>query len=158
MLLALTAQLAVPVNKTPTSATLNGTITSGTTETQDAVLGTYQCQLIAGRRYLATMNGLTGLTSVAGDIYLLNIRNSGSASTPTSASTLVAQSQWTSTTSSGPSRIAVPLAGSFIAPTTGLNTFAFFAQRASGTGTFTPVSPNSGGFPRELFVMYLGAV
>lgn len=160
-LLTQIAALAVPVNAAPTSTSSAGTVTpaggSGAgTETMDAVLGTYQCTLIAGRRYMAIMNGLTGNLSVAADIYVCNIRNSGSSSTPTAASTLVAQSQWTATNTGTSGRTPIPLAGSFIAPASGLNTLAFFAQRIGGTGQFTPVSPNSG--TRELLVMYLGIV
>lgn len=158
MLLSLIAQLAVPVNATPTSTISAGTATSGTTETMDAVLGVYQCNLIAGRRYVALMNGLTGNLNTANDIYVCNIRNSGSSSTPTASSTLVAQSQWTAANTGTSGRTPIPLAGSFIAPSTGVNTFAMFAQRVSGTGVFTPVSPNGNVFPRELYVMYLGAV
>lgn len=156
MALAAIAQFAVPVSVAPATASGAGTATSGTTETMDTVLGTYQVSLIAGRRYAAIMNGLTGNAGVANDIYLCNIRNSGSTSTPTASSTLVAQQQWSSTTSGTPSRNGIPLAGTFIAPTTGLNTFAFFAQRISGTGAFTPVSGNT--YQRELYVAYCGIV
>ncbi len=156
--LASTAQLAVPVSVIPTSTATAGTATptvSGA-ETLDTVLGTYQCSLIQGRRYLAIMNGLTGNLSVAGDVYLCNIRNSGSGGAPTTGSTLVAQQQWTSQSVGSVGRVGIPLANSFIAPSTGLNTFGFFAQRSSGTGAFTPVSPLNG--VRELYVMYLGVV
>lgn len=156
LLLAATAQLAPPVNATPQSTTTNGTPTSGGTETLDAVLGTYQCTLIAGRRYLAVMNGLVSNGTVVNDVFAVNIRNSGSASTPTSASTLVAQQEWVPQAVGSLGRAPVPLAGSFIAPATGTNTFAFFAQRTAGTGVFTPLSPNVG--VRELYVMYLGTV
>jgi hypothetical protein len=154
--LAAVAQLQPLVNATPASTTTNGTPTSGTTETEDAVLGTYQCNLISGRRYMAVMNGLVGNGSVVSDVFLLNIRNSGSSSAPTSSSTLVAQQEWTPQTAGTSGRSPIPLAGSFIAPATGLNTFAFFAQRTAGTGVFTPISPLA--IARELFVMYLGAV
>jgi hypothetical protein len=155
--LAAVAQLQPPVVATPVSTTANGTATpNSTVETMDAVLGTYQCALIAGRRYMAVMNGLVGNGTVAGDSYAINIRNSGSGTTPTSSSTLVAQQDWVPQGVGTLGRAPIPLAGSFIAPATGTNTFAFFAQRVSGTGLFTPVSPNA--IARELFVMYLGAV
>jgi hypothetical protein len=152
MLLAQTAQLAVPVNATAAATVSNGTATSGTTETFDTVLGAYQCQLISGRRYLAVVNGLVGNGSVAGDVYNCNIRNSGSSSNPTSSSTLIAQLQWVVTAAGTTGRSPIPLMLSFIAPTTGTNTFMFSAVRNSGTGVFTPIGL------RELYVMYLGAV
>lgn len=155
LLMAQTAPLAVPVNAAPT-ATASAGSPAAATETIDSVLGVYQCTLVAGRRYVALMNGLTGNCGTAGDIYLCNIRNSGSSSTPSASSTLVAQTQWTSAASGSASRTGIALAGSFLAPATGLNTFAFFAQRISGAGSFTPVSPNAGS--RELYVMYLGTV
>jgi hypothetical protein len=154
--LAAVAQLQPLVNATPASTSANGTASSGITETLDTVLGTYQASLIAGRRYLAIMNGLIGNCGVAGDIYYLNIRNSGTSSAPTASSTIVAEQQWTSTTTGNSSRVGIPLANSFIAPATGLNTFGFFAVRNAGTGAFTPISPPNG--VRELYVMYLGAV
>lgn len=154
--LAAVAQLQPPVNAAPTFTTATGTPTSGVAEIRDDILGVYQCTLIAGRRYMAIMNGLVGNSTVADDIYAINIRNSGSSSTPGSTSTLVAQQTWVPQAVGSLGRAPIPLAGSFIAPTTGINTFAFLAQRTSGSGVFTPLSPNVG--PRELFVIYLGAV
>lgn len=154
--LATVAQLQPLVTATPTSTVTNGTPTSSVAEIRDDVLGVYQCNLIAGRRYMAVMNGLVGNGSVAGDVYAINIRNSGSSSTPTASSTLVAQQSWVPQAVATVGRAPIPLAGSFIAPVTGVNTFAFLAQRLSGSGIFTPVSPNA--IARELFVMYLGAV
>jgi len=151
--LAQTAQLAVPVTATPVSTSAAGTVTSGTTETLDAVLGTYQCSLIAGRRYVAVVNGLIGNGSVAGDVFAVNIRNSGSSSAPTSSSTLLCQQQWVCTVAGTSGRSAIPISQSFIAPSTGLNTFGVFAVRQSGTGVYTP-----DGTPRELYVQYLGTV
>lgn len=156
LLLAQTAQLMVPVNAAPVSTSSTGTPSSGTTETFDIVLGYYQATLIAGRRYLAIMNGLIGNAGVAGDVYTLQIRNSGSSSNPTSSSTLVAQVQWTSQYAGTSSRTPLFIANSFIAPTTGVNTFGFSSTKAIGTGPFTPVAPPNG--MRELYVMYLGAV
>lgn len=152
LLMAATAQLAVPVNAAPVSTATNGSVTSGATETLDTVLGTYQCSLIAGRRYLAVMNDLLGNGSVAADVFQCNIRNSGSSSAPTASSTLIASQQWVATVVGTSGRSAIPLSQSFIAPASGLNTLGFFAVRNSGTGVFTPVGN------RELYVMYLGTV
>lgn len=154
--LAAVAQLQPLVTATPTSVTTSGTPTVGTTETMDAILDTYQTYLIAGRRYMAVMNGLVGNGSVAGDVYATNIRNSGSSTTPTASSMLVAQQSWVASAAGTAGRSPIPLAGSFIAPATGLNTLAFFAQRTGGTGVFTPISPAV--IARELLVIYLGAV
>lgn len=152
--LAQVAQFAVPVNATPqaTSSAGTATPTSGGGETFDAVLGYYQAPLVAGRRYLAVMNGLIGNGSVAADDYTIQIRNSGTSSNPTTSSTMVAQSQWYVPAAGTGGRTGIPLAGSFIAPATGLNTFGVSATRIVGTGAFTPVGT------RELYVMYLGTV
>ena len=154
--LAAVAQLQPLVTATPQSTASTGTPSSGTTETFDIVLGYYQCQLIAGRRYQAQMNGLIGNAGVAGDEYMLQIRDSGSSSNPTASSTLVAQTQWSSQTAGAPGRIPIYLANSFIASSTGTHTFGFSSTKIGGTGPFTPVSPAS--LVRELFVVYLGAV
>jgi hypothetical protein len=159
--LALLGPLAVPVTVAPASTNLPGTATSGTTETFDTVLGYYQCTLTAGRRYQAVMLGLHGNCGVASDIYSLQIRDSGSSSNPTASSTLVAQAQWTSTTSGSLSRVPVSLSNTFLASSSGVHTFGFSATRTSGTGAFTPEPPNANGtiqFNRELFVIYLGTV
>ena len=157
LLLAQTSQLAVPVTVAPKTTSSSGTMTPAGgsnpgTETFDAVLGYYQVTLIAGRRYLAVMNGLLCGASVANDVYGLLLRNSGTSSNPTSASTQVAGSQWVAAAAGGAGEQSMALAGSFIAPATGTNTFGFSAQRKSGTGAFTPLGT------RELYVMYLGAV
>lgn len=155
--LAQTAQLAVPVNTAPASTAASGTPTpAGGAETIDAILGVYQCPLVAGRRYRAVLDGLVGNGSVVGDTFLINIRNSGSSSTPTTASTLVAQQEWACQTVGTSGRGPLPVSNSFIAPATGLNTLAVFAARNLGAGVFTPLSPPNG--VRELYVTYLGTV
>jgi hypothetical protein len=157
LLLAQTAQLGVPVSATPVSTTLNGTPTSGSSEVFDAVLGYYQATLIAGRRYLAVVNGLVG-NGAAGEVYAVNIRNSGTSSNPTTSSTAVASSEWYCPVAGTGGRGTIALAGSFIAPATGVNTFGLSSVRVIGSGTFTPISSSTTGSVRELYVMYLGAV
>ena len=157
LLLAQTAQLAVPVSATPLSTSSIGTAGVGTTETFDAVLGYYQATLIAGRRYLAVCNGLIG-NGTAADVYSVQIRNSGTSSNPTSASTLICNSEWYCPAAGTAGRNVIPLTGSFIAPATGTNTFGVSYFRTNGSGNFTPVSGNVSGALRELYVMYLGAV
>jgi hypothetical protein len=155
LLLAGVAQLAVTVNATPVSTTSVGTVTSGTTEVLDSALGTYQCTLIGGRRYMAVLNNALGSGSEAADLYKINIRNSGTSSTPTTSSTIVATTQWYVSATGGSGSTGLYVAGSFIAPASGTNTLGVFAQRAAGSGTMSIVS---GVVARELFVMYLGAV
>lgn len=137
----------------PVTTTSNGTSTSGTTETLDSVLGTYQCTLVNGQRYVATLNNLIGGATVAGDLYQLKIRDSGSASAPTSSSTLVAFSQWYCIASGGAGQTGVQLQGTFVAGSSGTHTLGFFAQRVAGSGVFTPLSGN---LARELFVHEMG--
>lgn len=158
LLLAQTAQLMVPVSAAPISTSSNGTASSGTTETFDAVLGYYQATLISGRRYMAIMNGLVGNAGVAADVYTLQIRNSGTSSNPTSSSTLVAQSEWYGAVAGSGGRQGIVLQGSFIAPATGTNTFGMSSTRVAGSGSFTPVTAGNAAAVRELFVIYLGAV
>ena len=149
--------LSVPVTATPTSTATNGTASSGTTETFDAVLGYYQCNLIAGRRYMAICNGVQGNGNPT-DVYSIQIRNSGSNSNPTASSTLICQSEWYCPGTGSAGRNVIPLQGSFIAPTTGINTFGMSSLRLLGTGSFTPVAASLSGAVRELFVIYLGTV
>lgn len=163
LLLAQTAQLLVPVSATPISTSSNGTPTpSGGsnpgTETFDAVLGYYQVTLIAGRRYMAVLNGLVGNAGVSGDVYTIQIRNSGTSSNPTSSSTLICQSEWYGALAGSGGRQSIVVQGSFIAPATGVNTFGVSAQRQVGTGAFTPVTAGNASATREFYVMYLGAV
>lgn len=157
-ILSLLAGLAIPVTATPISTVTNGTTGAGTTETFDTVLGFYQCNLIAGRRYLAIMNGLVGNGGAVADSYSVQLRNSGAPANPTSASTLVAQSEWYCPAVGSAGRGSIPLAGSFIAPANGINTFGLSYFRIAGTQNFTPVSPSLTGAVRELYVMYLGLV
>ena len=139
----------------PINSSVVGTPTvSGGAETFDAVLGFYQATLINGHRYRARMDGLIGNCGVAGDIYTLQIRDSGSSSNPTSGSTLVAQVQWTSGQAGTLSRVPIALSNTFIASGSGVHTFGFSSLRVSGTGVFTPEPPP--GLFRELYVEDLG--
>jgi len=135
------------------STSSNGTATSGTTETLDTVLGTYQFTALAGRRYQVQMNGLIGNSDTANIEYTINIRDSGSASTPTSSSTLVASTQWLSGSSVGSGgRGGIAIAGTYIAGVSGTHTLGMFAVRPGGSGIFTPVGT------RELYVVDIGNI
>lgn len=143
----------------PISTTANGTASSGTTDTIDTVLGNYQFAAIAGRRYRVTLTGLIGNATLL-DIYALRVRDSGSTATPTTSSTAVIDQAWENIAASGSSgRANIPMQDTFIASSTGTHTLAFFSQRVSGSGAFTPLAPagNSGTGARKLWVEDAGA-
>jgi hypothetical protein len=143
-------QIGIPMGSTPTSTSSNGTATSGTTETFDAVLGYYQASLISGHQYEIQVNGLIGNGSVVADLYTVQIRDSQSGSNPTSASTQIAQSEWyvPAAGSSGRNSIAVSMA--FVCTLTGVHVFGVSATRVIGTGVLTPIGA------RQLFIVDLG--
>jgi hypothetical protein len=116
----------------------NGPATTSTTDTIDSTLGNYVFTAVAGRRYRVKMFGLFGNGSVASDVFAVRIRDSGSASTPTTASPAVVDSMWVSTVTGTSGRNVIEMEDSFIASTSGSHTLAFFAQRISGSGVFTP--------------------
>lgn len=133
----------------PISSSANGTATVGTTETFDAVLGNYAPTLSTGRRYRVTLGGLVGNGSVAGDVFVIQIRDGG-ASAPTSSSTMICQAQWPSAVAGTVGRMAIPLEATFTVASSGVHTLGVSATRQSGTGVFTPVN-STAGF-RELYV------
>lgn len=131
----------------PTSTSSDGTVTSGTTETRDAVLGDYQFTGVAGVRYLVMHNIRLSFTA-ADDVYLINVRNGG-ASTPTSASTSVGLGAAVGRVTGGPGQTTCLVTGTFV-PGAGTQTLSVFVKRINGTGTCTPVGQ------RELYVITLG--
>lgn len=138
------------VSAAPNATSSSGTATSSTTETFDTVLGYHTVTLVSGRRYRATLDGLLGNLSVANDIIQLNIRDSQSASNPTSASANIAQSQYTYSSTGSASRNSILLRQTFLCTVTGTHVFGVSATRISGTGIFTPVGV------RELYIEDLG--
>lgn len=141
------AQLAaVPlgIKAVPIATTANGTVTSGTTDTLDTVLGTYTFAATAGRRYRIVIANLVCNGSVAADLFAVRVRNGG-ASTPTTASPAVLDSSWTCVVSGSSGRVTLTLEETFLASTTGTATLGLFLQRISGTGVLTPLSPAVGG-------------
>lgn len=137
----------------PVSTSSNGTASSGTTETRDAVLGNYVFTAVSGHRYEVRLNGFScGATPVAADIFAVNIRNGGG-STPTASSTLVASQRLLIPPSPGTGPLPISVAGTF-APGAGTQTLSVFTVRVSGTGTVTPYSGGTTG--RELYVIDLG--
>lgn len=135
----------------PTALIGAGTPSVGTTETRDALLGSYTFTALAGRRYQVVMSGLHSNGSVVGDYFYFNIRNGG-ASTPTAASALIASSQAGTLVAATAGRMAVPLSGTFN-PGAGVQTLSMFTVRVGGTGVCTPISANSA---RELYCVDLG--
>jgi hypothetical protein len=145
----------------PISTAANGTATSGTTDTIDTVLGNYQFTAIAGRRYRVTLANLVCNSDTANVAYSLRVRDSGSAATPTTASTAVIDTAWQDNVGTGSSgRDMLTLTDTFIAGAGGTHTLAFFAQRPGASGIFTPISPASvaGTGSRKLWVEDLGTV
>lgn len=138
----------------PTTTGSAGTPTVGTTETFDAILGTYSFNVISGRRYRVVLTGMLGSGSVANDLFRILIRNSGSSSPPTTSSTVVASTQWLCVISGGPGQTGITLTGEFLAGATGTNVIEMSAVRTVGTGVFTPTA--SGGINRNLYVEDIG--
>lgn len=138
----------------PRTTTADGTPTPGTTvETRDAVLGSYVFTALAGHRYRAVIDGLVLSGDTIADLYTVNLRNGG-ASTPTSASTLVASTNVYIVQTGVIGRIAAVVSHSF-APAAGTVTLGLFLHRIGGTGAATPVSPFDGA-GRELYAVDLG--
>jgi len=139
----------------PTSTVSSGTPTSSSTEIMDSVLGTLQATLVSGRRYRVEVTGLLGGSTVANDLVQVKIRDSGSSSTPTTASALVALSVWECQTTGGPGQTTIQLFDTFVAGSSGTHTFAMFSQRIAGSGIFTPLT---GTQPRKLAIYDVGNV
>lgn len=146
--------LSIGISAAPISTATNGTPSSGLTETFDIVLGYLSFTAINGHQYEVKLEGLIGNAGVAGDIYSINIRDSGSASNPTAGSTLVAQTSWVGVTAGTSGRQPIPLSGVWTAAGSGTHILGVSAMRTTGTGAFTPVSPPA--LARQLFVVDLG--
>jgi hypothetical protein len=136
----------------PVTTSSNGTATSGTTETFDAVLGFYPCTLIVGRRYRAIVEGLIGnLTNAGPAVTTVNIRNSGSASNPTTASPIVATTLWYGTGAGSTGRNGIAISAPFVAGSAS-NVLGLSYAINSSAAPFTPVGT------RFLYVEDLGTV
>lgn len=142
----------------PVGTSSNGTATSGTTETRDAVLGDYVFTSAGtGRRYRVVIENLIGNGSVAGDTFQIRVRDGGG-STPTAASTLIAETCWTPISGTGTaSRAPIPFAVTFTCAS-GTRTLSMFAVRTGGTGVFTPLASggNGGTAQRKMYVEDIG--
>lgn len=136
----------------PTSTVSNGTASTGA-ETLDIVLGVYQPILVAGIRYKVCLDGLIGNGGAVADNYSVRIRVEESASTPTTSSTMVVESEWYCPATGTTGRTSIPLNGTYVPSVSGIHTFGCFSLRNSGSNTFTPVSPD---VARQLYVMAVG--
>lgn len=137
----------------PTATGSAGTASSAATETYDAVMGNYVFTALAGHRYAAILDGMAVQTSVANDIYRINIRNGG-ASTPTATSTTVASTQVNCPTTTSAGAQGAQMQGPFV-PGAGTVTLGVFTKRLNGSGTGTPIAT---GVNRALYVVDLGTV
>jgi hypothetical protein len=140
------------------STVTNGSATSGTTETQDTVLGTLTVAgIISGRTYTVKMNGLVG-NGNAGDIYFVRIR--ADTGTVTTSSPIVAENTWHCSTSGTGGRQGISLEHTWKPSSSGTYNFSFWAVRSVGSGVFTPLAPGGDGatIARELLVRDDGLV
>lgn len=144
----------------PTTTTSTGTASSGTTDTIDTVLGNYQFTAVSGRRYKVIHSGLLSNTSVSGDTFALRIRDSGSSSTPTTSSTAVIDVVYVAQSSGTAGDFNTHMEDTFVASSSGTHTLAFFSQRLSGTGVYTPVNSTvrGGTGRRALWVEDIGTI
>ena len=137
----------------PTTSNVNGTATSGTTETRDAMLGDYVFTVPAAGatwRYEACFNYVKLNSSVADDLYEIRIRDGG-ASTPTTSSPLVAALAVPIHTTGGPGQPGVTGRGTWV-PGVGTHTLSLFLVRAAGTGIGNEAV---GTIPRELYARFV---
>jgi hypothetical protein len=137
----------------PTTTTSDGTATSAGTETRDAVLGNYAFTAVAGHRYRVWLTGRAIQGAVANDRYAVRIRNGGG-STPTTASTQVAECDVITYIIGGNGLASFICVGTFI-PGAGTVTLGVFTLKAIGTG---PGTPKTIGTVTEFYAEDLGAV
>lgn len=140
----------------PKTTTANSGAVS-TPEAIDASLGTYQFTAVAGRRYEVTGNGMIA-NGTAGDIYSIRVRDSGSNTTPTNTSTMVAEATFNCAVSGIGGRQQIQIQDDFVAAASGTHTLGVFLVRTSGTGALTLLSPagNQGAGARSIRVKDIG--
>lgn len=132
---------------TPASTSSSGTASSGTTETRDAVLGDFVFTAAAGRRYRVWWTG--GMSGTAGERCAVRVRDGGG-STPTSSSTLLAETRHVPDATGGAGQVTIPPAVATAVLSAGTHTLSAFTIRLNGSNDFTPV------FTRELYVEDMG--
>lgn len=112
----------------------NGTTSSGTTDTLDAVMGTVSIVADGSSWYNIKLEGLRGgATGVAGDLIAFTIKDGGG-SAPTSASPVIALAEWKPQAIGGAGIEHVELSND-VQLSAGTHTFGVFTQRGSGTST-----------------------
>lgn len=122
----------------PITTSSNGTATSGTTETVDAVLGTYTFTAVAGVRYRVTLSGRGINQTAANDRFSLKLRYTTNGATPTSASTLLEHDSAIVNGVSGSNGVQTVLHVVQFVPGAATVKVVSSWQRLAGTGTATP--------------------
>lgn len=117
----------------------SGTPSSGATDTLDAVLGTISVVADGVSFYKIEVENMSGSVATTTGLCTFRIRDGG-ASTPTGASTEIAQTPWNAQATGGPGQEGVKLAAT-VQLSAGTHTLGLFTQRSSGTGT--PVGDRS---------------
>lgn len=149
----------------PTTATGNGTATTSnsTTEVRDAVLGNFTFTSLTGHRYeIRLMNLIFNASGDPGDTWALRIRDGGS-STPTTASTLVAETVSKTIATGSGGRRPIHIIEQWL-PSAGSHTLSFFAKLLTDVSNvdgsqFTPCAPaveTGSTWYRSLYVVDLG--
>lgn len=138
----------------PVASTANGTATAAnTTEVRDSVLGNYTFTAEAGRWYQVVYVG--SLTNVDTVSVRMNTRiRDGVASTPTTASTMLAESTDYVTETGSTGRASIVIESQPVQLSAGTHTLSVFTQ-SPDSAICTPV-PSS--LPRTLYVRDLGPV
>jgi len=136
----------------PLTNASNGTTTSGTTETRDAVLGNYVFTGVAGVRYRVWLLGGGHQPTVSGDRFSVRVRYTTNGATPTSSDTMAgADTTFITVGTSGNQNFVVPHITTFV-PGAGTITLSVFYVRIVGTGTVTPTGN------RQLYAEEIGTV
>lgn len=138
----------------PTASSSDGTATgANTTEVRDAVLGNYQATLSTGRRYRVIYAGAQANSGTADVRYVTRIRNSESSSTPTTASTLIAESTNHMGEAGTGGRQSIFASHTFTVSTSGTHTFSVFTISPE-SAVLTPIAA---AVSRELYIEDIGA-
>ena len=121
------------------STSSSGTVTSGTTETVDAVLGTLTFTALASRTYRVNLIGRSLSCSVAGDRFSVKFKYTTNGSTPTASSTLLDHDLSYYTAGVGTNFLVTFTHQALFVPGAATVKVVVTTTRANGTGTATPV-------------------
>jgi hypothetical protein len=139
---------------TPTSSVATGTAFTNA-EQRDTVLGNYQFTAELGRRYRIWYADVI-ISGTAGDTAQINVRDSGSASTPTLSSTLMCAFKQYIPVSGGTGQESMTLATTVFNLSSGVHTLGAFGICTTSANLTTPLS--NIGIPRQLYVEDIGGV